>query len=175
MQDSSVGDNPRAVAAWLDMLGDKGLGNYRDLLEAVSRHPMMGMYLSHLRNQKADARTGRVPDENYAREVMQLFSIGLVELNADGSVRSQRQHAARDLRPGRHRRPGQGVHRLELGLPRLARQQLLLRRLGERQLRPGPQLQERCSATRSTTATEEKKFLGTHHRRADARPTRRPA
>ena len=88
MQDGSVGDNPRAVAAWLDMLGDKGLGKYRDLLEAVSRHPLMGMYLSHMRNQKADPKTGRVPDENYAREVMQLFSIGLVALNADGSVRS---------------------------------------------------------------------------------------
>ena len=70
------------------MLGDKGQGNYRDLLEAVSRHPLMGMYLSHMRNQKADARTGRVPDENYAREVMQLFSIGLVELNPDGSARN---------------------------------------------------------------------------------------
>jgi uncharacterized protein (DUF1800 family) len=46
------------------------------------------MYLSHMRNQKADPRTGRVPDENYAREVMQLFSIGLVELNPDGSARS---------------------------------------------------------------------------------------
>ena len=88
MADDNVGNNPRAVAAWMDMLGDKGLGNYRDLLETVSRHPLMGQYLSHLRNQKADARTGRVPDENYAREVMQLFSIGLVELNADGSARS---------------------------------------------------------------------------------------
>jgi len=88
MMDDNVGNNPRAVAAWLDMLGDKGLGSYRDLLEAVSRHPLMGQYLSHLRNQKADPRTGRVPDENYAREVMQLFSIGLVALNADGTVRS---------------------------------------------------------------------------------------
>ena len=88
MQDGSVGDNPRAVAAWLDMLGEKGLGSYRELLENVSRHPMMGLYLSHLRNQKANERTGRVPDENYAREVMQLFSIGLVELNADGSART---------------------------------------------------------------------------------------
>jgi uncharacterized protein (DUF1800 family) len=88
MMDDNVGNNPRAVAAWLDMLGDKGLGSYRDLLEAVSRHPLMGQYLSHLRNQKADARTGRVPDENYAREVMQLFSIGLVALNANGTVRS---------------------------------------------------------------------------------------
>jgi uncharacterized protein (DUF1800 family) len=88
MQDNSVGDNPRAVAAWLDMLGERSQGKYRDLLEAVSRHPLMGMYLSHMRNQKADPRTGRVPDENYAREVMQLFSIGLVELNPDGSARS---------------------------------------------------------------------------------------
>ena len=88
MQDGSVGDNPRAVAAWLDMLGDKGMGSYRELLENVSRHPLMGMYLSHMRNQKADPKTGRVPDENYAREVMQLFSIGLVALNADGTVRS---------------------------------------------------------------------------------------
>ncbi len=88
MVDSGVADNPRAVAAWLDMLGDKGLGNYRDLLENVSRHPMMGVYLSHLRNQKADSRTGRVPDENYSREVMQLFSIGLIELNDDGSART---------------------------------------------------------------------------------------
>ena len=89
MADGTVGDNPRAVAAWLDMLGDKGLGNYRALIEAVSLHPMMGVYLSHLRNQKADARTGRVPDENYAREVMQLFSIGLLELNADGTPKIQ--------------------------------------------------------------------------------------
>jgi uncharacterized protein (DUF1800 family) len=88
MQDGTVGDNPRAVAAWLDMLGDKGLGSYRDLLETVSRHPLMGQYLSHLRNQKADPKSGRVPDENYAREVMQLFSIGLVALNADGTVRN---------------------------------------------------------------------------------------
>ena len=88
MIDDNVGINPRAVGAWMDMLGDKGLGNYRDLLESVSRHPMMGTYLSHMRNQKADTRTGRVPDENYAREVMQLFSIGLVELNEDGSART---------------------------------------------------------------------------------------
>ena len=87
MQDGTVGDNPRAVAAYLDLLADKGLSTYRALLEGVALHPMMGTYLSHLRNQKADARTGRVPDENFAREVMQLFSIGLHELNTDGSAR----------------------------------------------------------------------------------------
>ena len=90
MVDSTVGDsaNVRALAAWQDMLGTTGLGTYRELLEAVSRHPLMGAYLSFLRNQKADTRTGRVPDENYAREVMQLFSIGLLELNEDGSART---------------------------------------------------------------------------------------
>jgi len=87
MVDSGVANDLRAVAAWMDMLGDKGLGTYRDLLENVSRHPMMGIYLTHLRNQKADQRSGRVPDENYSREVIQLFSIGLVELNEDGSAR----------------------------------------------------------------------------------------
>ncbi len=88
MADDAVANTPRAVAAWLDMLGSEGLSTYRQALESVSRHPMMGTYLSHLKNQKADARTGRVPDENYAREVMQLFSIGLVELNEDGSART---------------------------------------------------------------------------------------
>jgi uncharacterized protein (DUF1800 family) len=47
MQDSGIGEQPRAVAAYVDMLADKGLGTYRDLLEGVSRHPLMGRYLSH--------------------------------------------------------------------------------------------------------------------------------
>ena len=87
LQDGTVGDQPRAVAHYLDMLGDKGFGNYRELLESVSLHPLMGTYLTSIRNRKADPRTGRVPDENYAREVMQLFSIGLVQLEADGTPR----------------------------------------------------------------------------------------
>jgi uncharacterized protein (DUF1800 family) len=88
MQADGLSDNPQAVAAYYDMLADKGLGTYRELLQAVSLHPMMGRYLSHLRNQKANAATGRVPDENYAREVMQLFSIGLHELNDDGTAKT---------------------------------------------------------------------------------------
>ncbi len=87
LEDGDVDNYDRAVAAWLDMLGTQAFGNYRELLQQVSVNPMMGMYLSHLANQKADAATGRVPDENYAREVMQLFSIGLVELNLDGTPR----------------------------------------------------------------------------------------
>ena len=83
--DGAVGNEPRAMAAWLDMLGDKGFTTYRQLLEAVAMHPLMGRYLSHLRNQKADLVTGRVPDQNFARESMQLFSVGLVRLNPDGT------------------------------------------------------------------------------------------
>jgi len=84
---SAVNQRPRGLADYLDMLGREGLGSFRTLLERVSLHPIMGLYLSHLRNQKEDPATGRVPDENYAREVMQLFTIGLYQLEADGSVK----------------------------------------------------------------------------------------
>ena len=96
LEDGDVDNYDRAVAAWLDLLGTQGLGNYRDLLQQVSLNPMMGIYLSHLANQKADASNGRVPDENYAREVMQLFSIGLIELNRDGTPRLASNGALRE-------------------------------------------------------------------------------
>jgi uncharacterized protein (DUF1800 family) len=62
-------------------------GNYRDLLRDVTLHPAMGIYLSHVNNRRSDPANNIFPDENYAREVMQLFSIGLFELNIDGSHR----------------------------------------------------------------------------------------
>ncbi len=68
------------------MLGGNAFGNFRDLLQLVALHPMMGVYLSHLKNQKEDAATGRVPDLNFAREVTQLFTIGQYKLAADGST-----------------------------------------------------------------------------------------
>ncbi|RZL36768.1 MAG: DUF1800 domain-containing protein [Rubrivivax sp.] len=74
-------------AAYVDLLEQHAFGNYRTLIEAVSLSPAMGVYLNMRGNQKEDTRTGRVPDENYAREVMQLFSIGLVQLNADGTAK----------------------------------------------------------------------------------------
>lgn len=74
-----------AMAAYWDVLNRNALGNFRQLLEDVTLNPAMGVYLSTLDNKKEDTRTGRVPDENYAREVMQLFTIGLNELNNDGS------------------------------------------------------------------------------------------
>ncbi|MDQ2077742.1 DUF1800 family protein [Marinimicrobium sp. ABcell2] len=79
-------NDSRGIASYHDMLASHAFGNYRDLLEDVTLHPMMGEYLSMVRNRKADEAQNIRPDENYAREVMQLFSIGLVELNLDGTV-----------------------------------------------------------------------------------------
>jgi uncharacterized protein (DUF1800 family) len=78
----------QAYAAWWDLLMRNAFGNYRQLLQDVTLNPAMGYYLNTKGNQKEDTRTGRVPDENYAREVMQLFTIGLYQLNADGTEKT---------------------------------------------------------------------------------------
>lgn len=72
---------------FLDVLDRNAFGNYRTLLEEVTLSASMGLYLSHIGNEKEDPATGRLPDENYAREIMQLFTIGLWQLNLDGSRR----------------------------------------------------------------------------------------
>ena len=87
-EQDDVGGRPEMVAAYQEVLAANAFGNYRDLLEEITYSPAMGFYLTYLQNQKSDPQTGRVPDENYAREIMQLFSIGLVELAADGSVKT---------------------------------------------------------------------------------------
>lgn len=79
-------NQPRGMANYYDMLVKGAFGNARDLLQNVSLHPCMGAYLNHLKNRKADPEFGTFPDENYAREVMQLFSIGLWMLNPDGTM-----------------------------------------------------------------------------------------
>jgi len=78
---------PFAVADYYDVLVENAFGNYRDLIEEVTLHPAMGVYLSMLGNRKPNLALNIRPDENYARELMQLFSIGLVELNLDGTER----------------------------------------------------------------------------------------
>ncbi len=74
-----------ALAAYLDVLWDNAFGNYRDLMEGVSTNVAMGLYLTFLGNTKANPATGSIPDENFARELMQLFTIGLTMLNMDGT------------------------------------------------------------------------------------------
>lgn len=78
--------DPRGMAAYYDLLGKDAFGNFRTLLDDVTYSPSMGLYLTYLGNQKEDARTGRNPDQNYAREVMQLMTIGLYKLNSDGTL-----------------------------------------------------------------------------------------
>lgn len=85
LKDACGNHGGRPYASYMDMLARNAFGNFRQLLQDVSLHPIMGCFLSHVANQKDDAVTGRVPDENFAREVMQLFSIGLYQLNADGT------------------------------------------------------------------------------------------
>lgn len=86
-QNGSLEGNPTAIAHFYDLLSTQSLGNYRTLLEQVTLHPAMGHYLSMFMNRKADATQNIRPDENYAREIMQLFSVGLVQLNSDGTPR----------------------------------------------------------------------------------------
>jgi uncharacterized protein (DUF1800 family) len=78
---------PDALGTYYDLLLSDAFGNFRTLLRDVSLHPAMGFYLSHINNSKSNPANNTFPDENYAREVMQLFSIGLFELNGDGSLR----------------------------------------------------------------------------------------
>ncbi|MEM7704055.1 MAG: DUF1800 domain-containing protein [Pseudomonadota bacterium] len=79
-------DFAEAMAAYYDLLLTHSFGNYRDLLGDVTRSPVMGIYLTHIRNRKAVPALNIRPDENYAREVMQLFTIGLNQLNPDGTL-----------------------------------------------------------------------------------------
>jgi uncharacterized protein (DUF1800 family) len=82
---------PQALAFYYDALVRNAFGNYRDLLKDVTLTPAMGVYLSMLGNQKPDPARNIRPDENYAREVMQLFTVGLVQLNADGTPKLDAQ------------------------------------------------------------------------------------
>ena len=76
---------PQGVANYYDLMERHAFGNYRDLLVDVALHPVMGIYLSHLGNQKQVPGSNIFPDENFAREIMQLFTIGLWELHPDGT------------------------------------------------------------------------------------------
>ncbi|MEM1398182.1 MAG: DUF1800 family protein, partial [Pseudomonadota bacterium] len=72
-------------ANYMDILQEGSFGNFRDLLEEVTYSPLMGIYLTYIGNERADPSRDTAPDENYAREVLQLFSIGLTDLNPDGT------------------------------------------------------------------------------------------
>ena len=73
------------MSSYMDLLNRNAFGNYRTLLREVTLHPAMGYYLNMIESEKDDEARGIHPNENYAREVLQLFSIGLVQLNIDGT------------------------------------------------------------------------------------------
>lgn len=83
---SSIEGDEYAVAGYMDVLQKNAFGNFRQLLEDVTLSPAMGRYLDMLGNDKEDPASGRSPNENYAREILQLFSIGLYKLHPDGSL-----------------------------------------------------------------------------------------
>lgn len=84
-QNTLINQFPNGLAYYYDILSNNAFGNYRTLLEQVTLSPAMGVYLNMLGNRRADLSQNIHPDENYAREIKQLFSVGLVMLNADGS------------------------------------------------------------------------------------------
>ncbi|MBL8310959.1 MAG: DUF1800 family protein [Burkholderiales bacterium] len=81
VSESGGSSDPFELAAYLDLLADNSFGNFRDILYKVALSPAMGEYLSHLRNDGGSAN----PNENFAREILQLFAVGLVNLNLDGT------------------------------------------------------------------------------------------
>ncbi|MGB8169385.1 MAG: DUF1800 family protein [Chthoniobacteraceae bacterium] len=82
-----LGNQPIGMVNYYDMLLKGSFGNFRTLLYNVGLHPAMGTYLNHLGNEKGngDPLNPTFADENFAREIMQLFSIGLFDLNLDGT------------------------------------------------------------------------------------------
>ncbi|MBX7209472.1 MAG: DUF1800 family protein [Verrucomicrobiaceae bacterium] len=84
-RDANLENRPLAMADFYDIFTRRAFGNYYDILMDVALHPVMGRYLSHVGNEKADPSINRYPDENFARELMQLFTIGLWQLNPDGT------------------------------------------------------------------------------------------
>ncbi|AWV99276.1 DUF1800 domain-containing protein [Arcticibacterium luteifluviistationis] len=90
---SDFDGNPYALASYYDLLLDQSFGNYRALLDSITYHPTMAVYLTYMNNHAQGIVDGNLvfPDENYAREIMQLFSIGLYELNQDGTEKKDAQ------------------------------------------------------------------------------------
>ncbi|MFL6200130.1 MAG: DUF1800 family protein [Thermoanaerobaculia bacterium] len=85
-RDADLRNNPESLAAYLDLLAQHAFGSFRELLEAVTLSPAMGVYLDMAGSSKAIPELGLNPNENYPREILQLFSIGLYELHPDGTL-----------------------------------------------------------------------------------------
>lgn len=87
ISENTIKNKAYTLMDYYDMLGSHAFGNFENLLRDVTYHAAMGKYLSYMYNTKANLETGTLPDENYAREFLQLFTIGLYQLNIDGSIK----------------------------------------------------------------------------------------
>ena len=85
--DDQLGSKPGALPTYMDVLVNNAFGNFRQLLQDITLNPAMGRYLDMLGNDKANLKKGLNPNENFARELLQLFSIGIYQLNLDGSLK----------------------------------------------------------------------------------------
>jgi len=93
-ENSQLGNFQIEIANYYDLLLGHAFGNYRELMEDVTKSPVMGLYLSMMGNEKPQPDLNIRPDENFARELMQLFTIGLNEMNIDGSLKLDLQGQA---------------------------------------------------------------------------------
>lgn len=84
---SQIGDWALCLGSYYDILIGDAFSDYKTILKKITYHPAMAYYLSHLNNPKTDVGKNIRPDENYAREIMQLFTIGLYEMNRDGTYK----------------------------------------------------------------------------------------
>jgi uncharacterized protein (DUF1800 family) len=82
-----ISEHAHGQASYYDLLVKHSVGNFKNLLLDITLHPSMGIYLSHFNNSKTIPERNIHPDENYAREVLQLFTIGLHQLNIDGTLK----------------------------------------------------------------------------------------
>ena len=89
--------NPEIYAHYWDIFQRHAFGNYEDILYEISLSPAMGLFLTHLNNDKENSEQGTAPDENYAREIMQLFTIGLVDLDMSGATTGDESYTSQDV------------------------------------------------------------------------------
>jgi uncharacterized protein (DUF1800 family) len=86
-ENGQLENEPIGLSHYADILSLNAFGDFRQMLDQITLHPAMGVYLDMLKNDKGDPVTGREPNENYAREILQLFSVGLYQLNPDGTLK----------------------------------------------------------------------------------------
>ncbi len=160
--------NPLALSSYYDMLLANAFGNFRDLLRAVTLHPVMGVYLSHVNNAKANPATNTFPDENYAREVMQLFTHRLVraEQRRQPEARCERQSDP-DVRQRRHSGICEDLHGFELR-PGASRRRELFRQSESGAARADADVRG-VSRSRSETSAERRRGAGRADRHAGHR------